>query len=158
MEFNYKLLGKLLVVVFIIIVIATQPEKSNPESLPNESVLNSTLTMPDTVKSLLKAACFDCHSNETNWPWYTYVPISSHFTRNHVNEGRKHLNFSKWGSYKQNRKFKKLVEIKEFVDEAEMPLKSYIWLHAEANLITEQRKLIINWTISEVDSMSKLDK
>ncbi len=149
---------KITAIFIIVVLFATQPEKSNPKSDPSDNIINSKLTITDTVKSLLRASCFDCHSNETKWVWYTYVPIASHFTIGHVNDARKHLNFSKWKTYKAGRKLNKLAEIKEFVSNHEMPLKSYLWLHPEADLTEEQRKIIIDWAIEEVDSMSSLIK
>ncbi|MDA0987266.1 MAG: heme-binding domain-containing protein [Bacteroidetes bacterium] len=145
-------------VVTLTVLIYTEPEKTNPLTIENEIIYNTTLTMPDTVKKLLRSSCFDCHSNETKWVWYTYIPIASHFTGNHVQEGRKHLNFSKWGSYKIGRKLNKLAEIKEMVESHEMPINNYLWLHPEADLTDDQRRLIIDWAIKEVDTLAIITK
>lgn len=99
---------------------------------------------PDaSVENLLQSTCYDCHSNQTNYPWYCNIAPVSWWIKHHVNEGREELNFSEWATYSAKRKDHKLEECVEMLQENEMPLKSYTWLHPEANLTNEQRQLLV---------------
>jgi hypothetical protein len=106
------------------------------------------LQAPAEVMTVLRTSCYDCHSNETVWPWYSHVIPSKWFVRQHVVEGRGHLNFSTWGEYPARRAAHKLEEVVELVEEGEMPLASYLWLHAEAGLSEEDADRIIDWARS----------
>lgn len=92
------------------------------------------------VTHTLKIACYDCHSNQPIYPWYSDIAPVSWWMQNHINEGRQHLNFSIWGTYSEKRKDHKLKECIEMVEEGEMPMNSYTWIHKEAKL-TEAQKL-----------------
>jgi hypothetical protein len=100
---------------------------------------------PDNIMSMFKASCYDCHSNAATWPWYSNVAPFSWIISEHVNDGRKWLNFSTWEQYTKEEKQKKLKGIYRTVYAA-MPLQSYLFLHEEANLTKEQRSLIREWT------------
>lgn len=92
------------------------------------------------IANTLKIACYDCHSNQPTFPWYTNIAPFSWWVKHHVDEGSHHLNFSEWGTYSEKRKSHKLEECIELVEEGEMPLDSYTWMHKEAKL-TEAQKL-----------------
>ena len=126
------------VVVVLVVMQLVRPTRENP------AVTGDLVTPPD-VKSVLKKACYDCHSNETVWPWYSNVAPVSWLVARDVNEGRKHLNFSVWESYEQKRKDKKLEEIGEEVSEGEMPMAIYVPLHPEAKLSDAEKKLLVDW-------------
>ena len=126
------------VVVVLVVMPLVRPTRENP------AVTGDLVTPPD-VKSVLKKACYDCHSNETVWPWYSNVAPVSWLVARDVNEGRKHLNFSVWESYEQKRKDKKLEEIGEEVSEGEMPMAIYVPLHPEAKLSDAEKKLLVDW-------------
>ena len=101
------------------------------------------------VMTILKSSCFDCHSNKTTWPIYSYVaPISWLITKD-VEEGRNELNFSEWGTYSSEKQLKKRAEIWEEVLEEKMPLKIYLILHKDAKLNADQMKLLREWYMSE---------
>lgn len=101
------------------------------------------ITSPNhEVESLLRRACYDCHSNETVYPWYAQIAPISWWLKNHIDEGREHLNFSEWGTYKQKRADHKLEECAEEVAEGEMPLDSYTWTHSDADLNADQKKML----------------
>ena len=113
-------------------------EQTNP---PVESDIHA----PADVDQLLRRACYDCHSHETKWPWYSQVaPVSWLVTRD-TNEGRKHLNFSRWGSYSLERQQKKLKEIAEEVGEGEMPMAIYLPMHPEAKFSAAEKERLVNW-------------
>jgi hypothetical protein len=102
---------------------------------------------PAQVMSILRTSCYDCHSNETVWPWYSHVIPAKWFVRNHVVEGREHLNFSTWDSYSPERADHKLEEVMEYVEEERMPLESYVRLHGDAALDEDQRQIIVAWAL-----------
>lgn len=100
---------------------------------------------PAEVKQILKTACYDCHSANTNYPWYNNIAPISYWLAGHVNDGKRHLDFSEWNSYDAKKKDHKLEEVIEEVKEGKMPLNEYTWTHAEANLTQEQIQALLNW-------------
>ncbi len=120
-------------------------DKSNPESDPKHSIF-VVEQVPHEVESIIKTACFDCHSNQVSYPWYTNVAPVSWWVKDHINEAREELNFSEWGTYTIKRKLHKLEEIEEEVGEGEMPLPSYLIVHGDAKLNKQQQEKLINWT------------
>lgn len=94
------------------------------------------------VAVILKNVCYDCHSNQIKYPWYYEIAAISWWLSDHIEEGREHLNFSEWGIYKRPKKAHKAEECVEEVEEEEMPLPSYTYLHKEADLSDEQRSLL----------------
>jgi hypothetical protein len=101
------------------------------------------------VSAIFAHSCNDCHSNKTNWRWYTYVAPVSWFTVGHVNEGREELNFSVWGSYGQRKKETRLRAICQQVEKGEMPLSSYTLVHRDTKLSPDQVRTICDWTRQE---------
>ena len=137
-----KILFGLLAVVVILQFF--QINKTNPESDPALDFMN--IHRPsDEVASILKTACYDCHSYNTKYPWYTYTQPLAWWIKDHIEEGRDELNFSEWGNYNPRRADHKLEEGIELVEEAEMPLPSYTWAHGDARLTDEQRETLISW-------------
>jgi hypothetical protein len=115
-----------------------------PVDRTNPSV-KSDASAPEAVDKILRAACYDCHSNETHWPWYSQVAPISFFVAFHVHDGRRHLNFSEWPALDLDAQDRIFEEISEEVGEGEMPLFTYVLLHPEAKLTEAQRKLILDW-------------
>ncbi len=106
------------------------------------------------VATVLKTACYDCHSFESKYPWYSNIAPVSFFLKKHINEGREELNFSIWSTYSLKRKVHKLEEMKEMVSEGEMPLDSYLIMHSEAKLSDASKEKLLDW----VDKMHKSEK
>ena len=128
-------------VALIIIVVALQfvpVEKTNPPAY-------GQLTAPPEVQALLHRACYDCHSNETSWPWYSHVAPASLLIANDVKKGRKEVNFSTWEQYDERRRARKLKEIATQVEKGDMPLFYYLPLHPDAKLTAAERELIVKW-------------
>ncbi|HMV43572.1 MAG TPA: heme-binding domain-containing protein [Leptospiraceae bacterium] len=126
-----------LVVVFILLQLIPI-NRNNPK-------VEADIQAPESIKSILKKSCYDCHSNETKYPLYSYIFPASVFLAHHVEEGREELNFSNWETLPANKKVKKLKEIKEEIEEKEMPLSSYTIIHREALLSKEEMNQIIEW-------------
>lgn len=129
--------------VFLIIQLF-QIDKTNPPVRMEEDFIQITQP-PKNIENTLRTACYDCHSHETQYPWYTSVAPISWWIRHHINEGREHLNFSTWAQYDADRQDHKLEEAVEMVDEEEMPLSSYTWIHKDAQLTDQQRKELAAW-------------
>jgi hypothetical protein len=97
------------------------------------------------VENSLKIACYDCHSNQPTYPWYTNIAPVSWWIKHHINEGSHHLNFSIWGTYKDKRKNHKLEECIEMVEEGEMPMTSYTIMHGDAKLTDAQKLQLVEF-------------
>jgi hypothetical protein len=107
--------------------------------------VQSDVTAPAAVKAILRDACYDCHSNETRWPWYSRVAPVSWLVTDHVNEGREDLNFSEWPVFDFEEQALAFKDIREQVSGKKMPLRSYRILHSEARLSDAQRDTILQW-------------
>jgi hypothetical protein len=99
------------------------------------------------VRAVLRRACYDCHSNETTWPWYSRVAPVSWLVARDVREGRREVNFSDWSRYAPERQLKKLKECREQVGEGKMPPWFYVVAHREAALSAEDQALLREWTL-----------
>jgi len=110
---------------------------------PNDLLQNNQV--PKNVSSLLKSACYDCHSNETKFPWYASIAPSKWLVYSDINKGREELNFSEWNTINKEDKADLLDDLSTLVLEKDMPLKKYILLHSEAKLSLEDREEISNW-------------
>ncbi|MBK8969733.1 MAG: heme-binding domain-containing protein [Saprospiraceae bacterium] len=135
---GFALLGILVVIQFI------RPNFTNP---PVDQALDirQVLQPPADVHAILKGACYDCHSNETQYPWYSQVSPVSWWLAGHIREGREHLNFSTIGSLTQSDRSEILGEAAEEVQQGGMPLASYTWTHPAARLSATQRDLVVTW-------------
>lgn len=103
-------------------------------------------TQPDDeVHIILKTACFDCHSNNTRYPWYAEIAPISYWLDDHIRHGKGELNFSEWDSYSSKKKDHKMEELIEEVKKKHMPLDSYTWAHKDAVLTDEQINAVISW-------------
>ncbi len=132
------LIGAFLVLQFFRI------DKTNPPVDKNSDFLTLKKT-PENVATLVKSACYDCHSNETVYPWYAKVQPFGWFLKDHIDEGRRELNFSTFASYEPRRQAKKLDEAAEQIENGGMPLESYTLIHKEAKLTAEQKKLLTDY-------------
>ena len=134
-------------VVLLLVLIAMQlyrPEENIAQG--NHTTIFITETNPpEDVKLILKSTCYDCHSNNTRYPWYNNIAPVSYWLADHVKEGKGELNFSVWGSYSAKKKDHKLEEVVEVIEAGEMPLKEYTWTHEEAKLTDAQKQAIIKW-------------
>ena len=116
-------------------------DRSNPP-------VEEDISTPPQIKALLKRACYDCHSNETNWPWYSQVAPVSWLLAWDVYEGREELNFSTWNRYSPKKRNKYIKESWEEIDEGEMPPWFYLPLHPEASLSDQDRTVLREWAKS----------
>ena len=107
--------------------------------------VESDIAAPDEVKKILLRSCYDCHSNETRWPWYARVAPVSWLIARDVAEGRRELNFSVWAKFTGTRRARKFKEIVEQVEGNKMPQWYYVILHPDAKLEAGEKEIILNW-------------
>lgn len=107
------------------------------------------------VATMLKTSCYDCHSNQPTYPWYTNIAPVSWWIKHHINEGSHHLNFSIWGTYSEKRKNHKLDECIEMIEEGEMPMTSYTLMHGNAKLSNDQKMQLVEFFKSQKTAMTE---
>jgi hypothetical protein len=120
----------------------------NISAQPQPNAIEQHYAVPENVRSVLQTACYDCHSNNTRYPWYNNVQPVEWWLASHVNDGKRHLNFDEFNLYPVGKKKKKLSQIKETLEKDEMPLSSYTLIHTDAKLSTDQKVLILDWVKS----------
>jgi hypothetical protein len=109
----------------------------------------ATNAPPAHVAALLHAACYDCHSNTTKWPWYAHIAPASWLVVHDVVEGREHLNLSEWPADNPVRAAKRLENMGDEIGYGSMPLKKYTAIHADARLTDADRKELTDWLDAE---------
>jgi hypothetical protein len=148
---------KRIVLGFLIVVAGIQfyrPDRTNPPFDPARSV-DATATVPAAIAEVLKRSCYDCHSSETRWPWYSAIVPMGWGVADHVNEGRSHMNLSEWGAYPPNKRVGILEKMCDEVREGRMPLKQYLWLHRDARLSEADWKSVCDWSMDEADRLGR---
>ncbi len=150
MKKRHYLLGGLALVLLIIQIIPSGLPPAQNESAGD--IIQSGLVGQEVVP-LLKTSCYNCHSNETSYPWYAHVAPASWLIAYDVRKGREELNFSKWQEYDSNRMVSKLDDIATEVGEGHMPKSIYTLIHPSAKLSEDQRALIVAWTETTMDEL-----
>ncbi len=130
-----------------------QPARN--ESYEQELTANFTkmYDVPKNVETILRTSCYDCHSNNTNYPLYSYIQPARFFMEEHIKDGKKDLNFNEFGKYSKRKQENKLEAIIKQIKSNEMPLSSYTMIHKNATLSATQKKEIINWISQLKDSL-----
>jgi hypothetical protein len=147
----FKRLFLLLLLVFIVIQFF-RPAKNISTGISANDI-TTKYTIPEDVQTALKTACYDCHSNNTKYPWYNNIQPVAWWLADHVNEGKRELNFSEFASYKIGRQYRKLESLNKEIKDGEMPLGSYTLIHKDAILSDQQKLSIANWVTSVRDSI-----
>lgn len=146
---------KILIALAVILVVIQffRPEKNLSDD--NTNHVSTRYAMSDSVKTILAVACNDCHSNRTEYPWYSNIQPVAWWLNNHIEDGKRHLNFSDFTSSKISRQNHKFEETIEVLEEGEMPLASYTWfgLHSQANLSDAENKTLIHWARTQMDTL-----
>jgi hypothetical protein len=147
----FKRTFQILLLAFIAIQFF-RPAKNKAEGISNNDI-SKIYTVPADVQSILKTSCYDCHSNNTVYPWYAEIQPAAWWLADHVKEGKKELNFSEFASYRIGRQYRKLEEINKEVKEGEMPLESYLWIHKNSKLSDQQKLTLANWVTAVRDTI-----
>ena len=133
----------LVILVVIILIQFIRPEKNFSKDATND--ITTVMPVSEEVKQLIKTSCADCHSNKTVYPWYSEIAPVSWYLAQHVNEGKEHLNFSEWAAYNNNQKSHIINDLKEVLEDHEMPLKSYLIIHKDAEMTQNNYETLLNW-------------
>lgn len=157
-----KILKRSLIILLVLLVIIQffHPAK-NVATAKGPNDITNICTVPANVESILEKACYDCHSNNTRYPWYNNIQPVAWWLANHVKEGKHELNFSEIGSYTKKRQIKKFTKIAKMVNDGSMPLGSYLWIHKDAVLTKDESKAVADWATNlaqqlTIDSTKKL--
>lgn len=154
MKWRRTILKILLAVLIALIAIQfIQPAHNSSEQvLPTD--ITKFYAVPMQVQNVLKTSCYDCHSNNTSYPWYSKIQPGAWFMANHVKNGKADLNFSEFGSYSLRKQQHKLKSIASQITDDEMPVSSYKLMHTNAKLTSQQKQLLIQWAQTLKDSLT----
>ncbi len=118
--------------------------KRVPKTHPKDDYF-AIVNAPEEIQTMISTSCYNCHSYQTQYPWYAEVAPLSWWIKGHIDHGREKLNFSIWNGYSTKKQIHIMEECTEILEKHAMPLKSYLWLHPEARLSETQRKELIDW-------------
>ena len=138
-------------VVAIVLVIQVIPVERNVSTVPPGQSFEKTEKVPANVAAILKVSCYDCHSNNTRYPWYSELQPGAYFMAQHIKEGKEELNFDEFNNYSKRRKKAKIKSIISQIEKEEMPLKSYLLLHPDAGLPPNKKKVLLQFFQSELE-------
>ena len=147
----------LLILLALFIVIQFIQPARNQSGQVLQTDITKMFPVPSNVKTVLEVACYNCHSNNTRYPWYANIQPGGWWLAHHIKEGKDELNFSDFGSYTRRRQINKLRSIGNSIKDADMPLSSYTLLHQDARLTSEQKALIIAWANKIKDSITAVN-
>ncbi|WP_379965041.1 heme-binding domain-containing protein [Epilithonimonas sp. UC225_85] len=133
----------ILLVAFVMIQFF-QIDKTNPTNNDGMDFIKIKNT-PEPIAKIIRSSCYDCHSNETEYPAYSYIQPFGWLVKDHIDEGRKEMNFSTFATYEPKRQAHKLEEAAEYVEQKKMPLESYTLGHPDAKLTDDQRRQLVDY-------------
>jgi len=129
-----------------------QPGRNKSEQVLPVNI-SKLYAMPQNVETIFQKACNDCHSNNTNYPWYVTIQPMGWLMAKHIKDGKAVINFSEFGYYSKRRQISKLQDIANTIKDGKMPLPFYTWMHADARLTANEKALITSWLIKTKDSL-----
>lgn len=138
---------KIIALVFLVVLVGIQfvPTNRNQSEVVPKSDFMLVNNVPKDVQDKLKVSCYDCHSNNTAYPWYNKIQPAAWFLEDHIKEGKDELNFNEWGELSDRRKNSKLRSIISQIEDDEMPLDSYTFIHWDAKFSELEKKEIIKY-------------
>ncbi|HTL80934.1 MAG TPA: heme-binding domain-containing protein [Bacteroidia bacterium] len=146
-----KQIGLFLLILFVAIQFYRPSRNTGSADGPND-ITHYTTVSPE-VKTVLETSCYDCHSDHTEYPWYTNIQPVGWWMAGHVSDGKRALNFSQFTTYGIQRKMRKFKQIADEINEGEMPLDSYLWIHRYAILTDAQKKTVADWAMENRKAM-----
>ena len=132
-------------VVAIVLVIQVIPVERNVSTVPPGQSFERTQKVAANVAAILKVSCYDCHSNNSRYPWYSELQPGAWFMAQHIKKGRDELNFDEFNNYSKRRKKAKIKSIISQIEKDEMPLKSYRMMHGNARLSADEKKELLDF-------------
>jgi hypothetical protein len=142
-----KSIKKIIFIVFLIFLVMQLYQPARNTEFEQDSTVDFTgvYLVPKNVETILRTSCYDCHSNNTNYPWYSNIQPGRFFMERHIKEGKENLNFSEFGKYSKRKQENKLDRIVKEIKSDEMPLASYTLIHQNAMLTLSQKNEVIDW-------------
>ncbi len=150
--FNKKVLIALLIVFVGIQFIPTKRNQSN-KMLPTDITL--IYNVPKNVQSIFETSCYNCHSNNTDYPWYNKVQPIAWLLEFHIEEGKSELNFNEFGSYSMKKRKSKLKAMANQIKDGDMPLFSYTLMHGDAKITKNKKAVVLNWINKEITAANQ---
>ena len=144
----------LFVVLIVFAVIQFMQPARNQSGQVLQTEFSNTYSIPNNVHTLFKNACFDCHSNNTSYPWYSNIQPVGWLLAKDIKDGKAKLNFSEFGSISSRRQISKLQGVENRIKDGTMPLPVYQFMHPSARLTEEERRLLIDWIERTKDSIT----
>ncbi|MBK8712106.1 MAG: heme-binding domain-containing protein [Niastella sp.] len=142
-------------IVFIAIQFIQPAHNKSGQVLPTD--FTKVYVVPSNLQTILQNACYDCHSNNTNYPWYSNIQPMAWMMARHVTNGKEKINFSEFANCSSRKQISKLKEIANQIKDNEMPLSSYKLMHSKATLTKEEKNLLLNWFNNTADSLSAVN-
>lgn len=150
-------MGRIKIGLLALLIVTIGIQFIQPAPNKNGQVLETDITkivkVPKNVQVILKTSCYDCHSNNTQYPWYSKIQPSGWWMASHIKKGKSELNFDEFGSYSKRRQQSKLKSIVNTIEDGTMPLTSYTFIHKDAKLGKEDKILLLNWAKITRDSL-----
>lgn len=135
----------LIIILVVVIIIQFIHPSHNISNAAQPNNITKVYATSDNVQNILAKACYDCHSNNTRYPWYAKIQPVDWWLTDHVEEGKRHLNFDEFAAYKPSRQYHSMKESVDEVKNGDMPLGSYTLIHSDAKLTDAQKQAFINW-------------
>ncbi len=153
-----KIFFKRFLITLLIAVVIIQFFRPQKNSTTDKQVndITTKYAIPADVQAIFKASCYDCHSNNTNYPWYNNIQPVAWYLADHVKEAKKELNFNEFASYKVAKQYRKLEEIINEVELDKMPIESYTLIHGGTKINLSQKTIIINWANTLRDTIKAI--
>ena len=152
-----KILKRVLLVLgglFVVLQFVRPSKNASDGNSPNE--IGTKFNVPQDVQTVLQTSCYDCHSNTTRYPWYAEVQPVGWWLNDHIQDAKRELNFSEFGSYRLRRQYRKFEDISGEVGEGKMPLPAYLIIHTDAKLSQAQKERLVSWANAMRDSMKAM--
>jgi hypothetical protein len=145
-------------ILFVLLLIGvfiqfSKPVKNVQNTIPGTDIAR-LYSMPVTVSGALRNSCYDCHSNNTHYPWYAQIQPAAWYMTRHIKNGKKDLNFNEFGTYSNRKQQSKLRAIASAIKDGTMPISSYLMIHKDAKLTELQKTLIVQWATATKDSIA----
>jgi hypothetical protein len=147
-----KIILTAVAIIFVAVQFIRPLQNKNGQVLATD--ISKVVNIPDSVRIILQNACYDCHSNNTNYPWYSKIQPAGWYLAKHITHAKDNLNFSEFGGYSPRRQLSKLDEITNAIRDNIMPLPSYKMMHKNAKLSANEKTLLIKWTQQSIDNLS----
>lgn len=142
-----------LALLIVLVGIQFLPSRSNQRAEVLSTDFVKTFNVPENIANSLSTSCYNCHSNTTDYPWYSYVQPVGLLLENHINKGKSELNLSEFGNYSVRKQRSKIKSMISQIEKGEMPIASYTFIHRDARLSPENKETITNYFYKLLDSL-----